>query len=95
MSDHKKDTGSMAGIQKILWYIVIIWFASVSCLFLFNHELALMLSQWGVIGIVLFTLIRVIALSEIFRKTNRTRYSLFSYLLLIIIILTIATKAFW
>ena len=85
MTENKFQTGGLIRLHQILWYGVFIWFLAVCILYPFNSELATKLSFWGVMLIVAGTVVRVVVLSEVFRRARRTGlYALCGVLLLVL-----------
>ena len=82
-------TTGLVKLQKLMWWIILAWFSAARMVYPFRSELATDISRWGVFLILAATLIRIIAVTELFRKETIHRSSLIGYLLIIILLVTV------
>ena len=85
-------TTGLFRFQRIFWYAVLIWFAAVCVAFPLHPEPAADISYWGVIFVLIMTGVRIVFLTELFRRARRTRFMLLGWLLLAVLALTVLYK---
>lgn len=71
-----------------LFYFLIVWFLSVSVIFIFEADLARELSYWGIILVIAGTIVRLLTMAAQFFKLRQTRYWLLCGLIVFLIGLT-------
>ncbi len=92
MNSEQPDLGMLVKLQSTLWYIFIIYYSAVTAIYFFDSSLAESLTYIGIMAIIGATLLRVIALSETFRRSNHPKYMMLSYLLFVIMLSSIFIK---
>jgi len=92
MTREKFQTDGLIRLHQILWYGIFVFFLAVCIVYPIDPDLAARASFWGVILIVIGTVVRILVLSELFRRSRR--YDLWSLcgVLLIVLIGTIFLK---
>lgn len=94
MSNNKYSIQSLIKVQQYAWYILLIYFAVVSIVFLFEWPLAETLAIIGVIFIIIVTILKLFIMGQHFNKLKLRRFSLLSYLLVIILLATVIWRFF-
>ena len=94
MREEPLENYKMVKPQTVLWYLLIIWFAVNTVLYLFKVSVAPKLAEIGIILTVAATLFRLMVMSELHRRLARRRYQWTSYLLLFFILITILIEYF-
>jgi membrane protein insertase Oxa1/YidC/SpoIIIJ len=69
----------LSRFDRYAWYFFFVWFAGVTLLQLVLHPNAALLGFWGVVLVLLTTVLRLALLGEEFRRRRRTRLCLASY----------------
>ncbi len=90
----KIEATGLNRLQKVLWYLLLVWFAFVFVACLVLPSIAADLARWGVIMIVLITALRIVALGEIFRRKKLYRFWLLACTLVLVLISTVLLKYF-
>lgn len=86
MTNERLSTAGLIRLHRVLWYSIFVCFLAVCVLWPFNPELAVRISFWGVILIVVGTVVRIVVLSELFRRARRFGlWSLCAVLLLVMV----------
>ena len=92
MTPAKIPTAGLIRLQQILWYSVFALFLVICVLYPFDLQLSAQIAFWGVILIVVGTAVRIIFLSELFRRAGRTGLWTLCGILLLVLIGTILLK---
>ena len=92
MTQERFQTGGLIRLHQILWYGIFVFFLAVCMVYPFDPNLAAQVTFWGVVLIVVGTVVRIVVLSELFRRSRR--YGLWSLcgVLLLVLIGTIFLK---
>ena len=94
MKENYFDTGSLIRWQRWSWYIFSAYFAIVTVMFVAGNRLAETLTVWGIVGILASTLLKIFLFVRQFQKAGLFRFSLLSYLLVVILLSTVILK-YW
>ena len=86
MTPEKFQTRSLVRLHQLLWYGIFVFFLAVCIVYPFDPDLAAGITFWGVILVVVGTVVRIVVLSEMFRRARRLGlWSLCGVLLLVLI----------
>ena len=94
MNDYKYHSQILIKVQQFAWYISLIYFAIVTFAYLFGWQFAETLAVIGVIFIIAVTILKLFILGQHFNRLKLRRFSLLSYLLVIVIIATVIWSFF-
>ncbi len=89
MTDTELKCDGLTRFQIGLWYAVLAWFGLVCLVHLFDAALARAISFWGVGFVVVMTVARIVYLSELFRRAGRRGSWLLTYVLILVLALTL------
>jgi hypothetical protein len=89
MNDYKYNSQTLIKVQQSAWYISLIYFAIVTFAYLFGWQFAEPMAVIGVIFIIAVTILKLFIMGQHFNKLRLRRFSLLSYLLVIVIIATV------
>ncbi len=82
-------------LQKVGWIFILAWFAVGTVLYVLELSVARQVAFWGVIALLVMTLLKVFIIAEQFRMARLYRFCLWSYALFFILLSTILLKAFF
>ncbi len=82
------DPGPLVRLHTSLWWLLLAWFGLVTVLLILEVEPTGALSAAGLIGIVIATAGRLVQLSELFRRTGKTRLLVLSLVLICLLLAT-------
>ena len=91
---NQSQVGRLTRLQQFLWYCAFAWFFLVCVLYLFDTSLAASVSHGGVVFVVVVTVVRIVALMEVFRRARLYRFWLLGCVLILVLISTILLKYF-
>jgi len=94
MKENYFDTTPLIKWQRWSWYIFSAYFALVTVLFVAGSGIAETLTVWGIVGILVSTLLKIFLFVKQFQKARLFRFSLLSYLLVVILLSTVILK-YW
>ena len=94
MKEKYFDTTHLIRWQRWSWYIFSAYFAAVTVLYVAGSGLAETLTFWGIAGILGSTLLKISLFVWQFQKAKLYRFSLLSYLLVVILLSTVILK-YW
>ncbi len=94
MKDLLFDNNLLINFQKWFWRFIFIYFVITTLVLTFNRTLADEITFWGIILLLLGTLIKLIIFIINFQKIKLYRFSLLSYLLIFILASTVILK-YW
>ena len=94
MNENYFDTTSLIRWQRWSWYIFSAYFALVTVLYVAGSAMAEMLTVWGIVGILVSTMLKIFLFVTQFQKAGLYRFSLLSYLLVVILLSTVILK-YW
>ncbi|HUV29789.1 MAG TPA: hypothetical protein VMY05_01670 [Acidobacteriota bacterium] len=89
MKDRVLDLGVLVVVQRVMWYLFLVWFLTTTLLSVLGWPISADLSRWGIIIVLLATLTRLIVLSEMFRRSAFYRYWLLCFMLAALLLSTI------
>jgi len=92
MTGRRIPTGGLIRLHQILWYTIFVFFLAVCALYPFDSDLSARIAFWGVILIVAGTVVRIVVLSELFRRARRPGLWALCGVLLVVLIGTIFLK---
>lgn len=90
MKDH--TFGNLVNIQKIGWYLILIYFALTAFAYFFFPDLPVDPGLIGVYLIYLITFIKIIVIAEKFRELKLMRFMILSYSLILVIAIAIVIR---
>lgn len=93
MTDNDFNTHGLIRIQRIIWYLFLACFGSLTLLYFFMPDIGERLGSLGVILIGLAILARVVVMAEQFRRVRLPRFSLLCYLLVVLMLGTIVARS--
>ncbi len=79
-------------VQRVTWYLVLVYFAFVYALFLLDFPNAFELVAYGVVLILVATAAKLVIMAEQFRKAGLIRFWVLGYLLVLILIGVVVQK---
>ncbi|MEA1981436.1 MAG: hypothetical protein U9N54_10740 [candidate division Zixibacteria bacterium] len=94
MRDLLFDNNLLIKFQRWFWRITFIYFLINTLILTFNSTLAGEITFWGIILLLLGTLIKLIIFIINFQKIKQYRFSILSYLLIFILASTVILK-YW
>ena len=94
MNENYFDTMPLIKWQRWSWYIFSAYFALVAALFVAGSPIAETLTAWGIAGILVSTVLKVFLFVRQFQRAGLFRFSLLSYLLVVILLSTVILK-YW
>ena len=80
--------------QKIVWKAIFLYFLATIVTYFFDSSLAEKLTVGGLIGILIITLLKIVLFIQQFQKAKLFRFALLSYLLIVLLLSTIALR-YW
>lgn len=92
MKEIQPNMRSLLLTQRTLWYLILVWFAATTVLSVFGFPVGAPMAVWGIILVLAATFVRLIFLSEFFRRSALFRNWLLTYLLALILLTAIAVK---
>jgi|GEM_PF-4672186 len=92
MSEMQINIKNLVKLHTFLWYFLIFWFALAALLYLLELEAAEMFSYTGIVLAIAVTILRLVVISEQFRRLARKRFQLIGYLLILILLVTVILK---
>ena len=92
MNDKKYSLEVLIKLQRYSWYFVLCYFATASLVYLFQIPIPFAIGFYGVLIVLLITLIKIIVIAEKFRKIHLIRFMILSYSLIVILIITIIIR---
>lgn len=81
-------------LQRIVWYVVLVYFAGIVALFMLDIEGAFSLARYGIIFILAAIALILVFMAEQFRKAGLRRFWGLSYLLILILAAIVAGDYF-
>ena len=92
MNEKQINIKNLVKLHTSLWYFLIFWFALTALLYLLELEAAEMFSYSGIVLAIAVTILRLVVISEQFRRLARKRFQFISYLLILILLVTVILK---
>lgn len=81
-------------VQRITWYVVLVYFAFVFALMILDFALAADMALYGIILILGATGVKLIVMAEQFRLSGLKRFWALSYLLILILTAVVIHRYF-
>ncbi len=94
MTEKLFNTDILIKVQRITWYLVLIYFAAISAMFWLDMDRASVFAPYGVILILTATGIKLIVMAEQYRIAGLRRFWGLSYLL-VLILAAIVVVGYW
>lgn len=94
MREKMFNTEVLIKLQQAVWYLVLVYFAVISALFLLDFEGVFELAAYGVIFIIATTVLKLVVMAEQFRRAGRRKFWALAYLLIIILAAIVAGDYF-
>jgi hypothetical protein len=88
------DIASLTLLQKATWYLLLCWFAVACAFYPFNKELGGAISFWGVLLVIVATVLRIGHLSEMYRRSGRKALWLLTCVLMLVLAATVVAAYF-
>lgn len=86
---------SLIRLQRVSWYLIFGCFLLATVLYLLELPIAGRVAFWGLIALLVMTLIKIFLLAEQFRAARLYRFWLLSYTLLFILLSTVLLKVYF
>ncbi|UCG61731.1 MAG: hypothetical protein JSV52_00125 [Candidatus Zixiibacteriota bacterium] len=81
-------------VQRVTWYLVLIYFAVVYALFLLDFAGASDLVAYGIVLILAATAAKLVVMAEQFRKAGLLRFSILAYVLVLMLAAIVVQRYF-
>ncbi|MDF1544217.1 MAG: hypothetical protein P1R58_03840 [bacterium] len=94
MKEKLFNSNSLIKYQRYSRNLVALYFITLTLLSATSIWVSVEAIYWGVVGLLLIALLRVLVFAHEFRKAGLFRFSLLSYLLGVVILSTVALK-YW
>ena len=94
MKEKVFNTDILIKVQRVTWYLVLIYFAAISAMFWLDMSQAPVLAPYGVILILAATGIKLIVMAEQYRLAGLRRFWGLSYLLVLILVAIVIVR-YW
>lgn len=78
--------------DKWSWYLFVAWFVVALMLQMFAMSTAVLVAYWGIVLVLINNLFRLLLVAEQFREPDRPRYRLMTYLLLVVLLVSVGVQ---
>ncbi len=95
MKERSFQSKHLIRLQVVSWYLFLGCFVVATVLYALKHPLGDTIAFGGVIIVLIMTIVKILVLAEQFRLARLYRFWLLSYMLLIILLLTILLKRYF
>ena len=92
--DVRNNNSSLIAYQKVAWLICFFYFGVVTLLLFLSQQFAHTLSYWGIVLILSVVVGQLLVMAADFRRSEKKRFVIFSYILLTVIVATAISSAF-
>jgi len=94
MKEKMFNTDMLIKLQQVVWYLVLVYFAVISALFMLDFQGVFKLAGYGIIFIIATTALKLVVMAEQFRKAGLRRFWGLAYLLILILAAIVAGDYF-
>ncbi|HOD66186.1 MAG TPA: hypothetical protein PLR32_00210 [candidate division Zixibacteria bacterium] len=94
MREHYFRTDIVVRLQRWFWWTIVLLFGAATALWAVDAGRARWVTTWGINVVFLIVAFIIVLMAELFRRARLYRYALLSYLLLVILLSTIALKLY-
>lgn len=89
MNDSGFNTDLLIRLQRLARNLFLVYFAAVSLAWYLGLELKSQMADWGIILILFATIIKLLVMTEQFRKIGMIRIWMLGYALLLVLLSTV------